>query len=94
MDHELGAAHIAAADERIADAEARLARMRELLVEMERDGHPNAVAQGRELVASCERNLVLLHERRAFWAQLHETGSAAAESPTAAGLLNMESCSE
>ena len=42
-------------------------RMRELLVEMERDGHTKAVAQGWELVASCERSLAMMYDCRTFW---------------------------
>jgi len=57
MDHELGAAHIAAADRRIAEAEVRLMRMEELLAEMERDGHAWGLAEGRGLIATCERSL-------------------------------------
>ena len=63
MDHELGAAHIAAADRRIAEAEVRLMRMEELLAEMERDGHAWGLAEGRGVIATCERSL---GEQRAY----------------------------
>jgi hypothetical protein len=57
MDHELGLAHMAAADRRIAEAELRLVRMRELLVEMEPDYHPAAAKRARELIATFEQML-------------------------------------
>jgi hypothetical protein len=54
MDHELGAAHIAAADRRIAQAEARLVHLREILAELEHDHHARAATEGRKLVANFE----------------------------------------
>jgi hypothetical protein len=80
MDHELGAAHIAAADRRIAEAEVRLMRMEELLAEMERDGHAWGLAEGRGLIATCERSLRVMYDCRMFWRELHSRRREAAQS--------------
>jgi hypothetical protein len=77
-DDELGARHMAEADQRIADAEARLLRMGELLAEMERDRHPAAVERARELIATFEQMLQAMHTSRALCAAMHPPRSPAA----------------
>ena len=64
-DDELGTEHIAEVDQRIADAESRIERMRLLVATMERDGHGQAAAQARELVAAFEQMLQAMHTSRA-----------------------------
>lgn len=50
---------LAAAERRLADQEARVARQQRIVEEMERDNHPAAAAMGRTLLATLKKSLAL-----------------------------------
>ena len=66
--------HLAVAERHVRDGEVRIARHLVLIEELDRYGHPEAAAEGRELVATLQRILDLTRTHLRFEKDLERTG--------------------